>query len=143
MNTVILIVIAVLVYTMFATFNAQSGGRIDPALSSLIFNGLAAAVSLIVILVQPHVSSVAPLATKASGVVYSVLAGVTVGAFSILLIRIYGRGGELSYVFPAIYGGAIALAAAVGWLILKDSVSTLRVAGVVVIVAGIGMLAAG
>jgi transporter family protein len=127
-------------YTLFGTFNAQAGGRIDAALSSVIFNGLAAALSLAVVLWQHFASTTPPVATRVSGVMYSILAGVAVGVFSILLIGIYGRGGELSYVFPAIYGGAIALTAAIGWLVLKDTVTPLRVAGVFAIVVGIVLL---
>jgi bacterial/archaeal transporter family protein len=132
--------IAVVVYTLFGTFNAQAGGRIDAALSSVIFNGVAAAIALAVVVVQ-RLSGDAPVALRLSGVTYSVLAGISVGVFSIVLIKIYGRGGQLSFVFPTIYGGAIVLAAIVGWLVLKDDVTTLRLAAVGVIVAGIGMLA--
>jgi multidrug transporter EmrE-like cation transporter len=139
-NLVVPIALAIVAYTLFGAFNAQAGGRIDAALSSAIFNGLAAAIALAVVAVQ-RLAGPAPVALRPSGVIYSVLAGVAVGVFSIVLIRIYGRGGQLSYVFPTIYGGAIALTAAVGWLVLKDDVTPLRVAGVCVIVAGIGMLA--
>jgi hypothetical protein len=50
----------------------------------------------------------------------------------------YARGGTLSFVFPTIYGGAIALADCVGWTIVKRSQSALHVVGVGLIVAGIG-----
>jgi transporter family protein len=139
-NIAVPIALAIVAYTLFGTFNAQTGGRIDAALSSAIFNGLAAAVALAVVAVQ-RLGGTAPVALRLSGVMYSVLAGVAVGVFSIVLIKIYGRGGQLSYVFPTVYGGAIALAATVGWLVLKDDVTPLRLAGVCVIVAGIGMLA--
>jgi hypothetical protein len=46
----------------------------------------------------------AHVATQTAGVLYSVLAGIAI-ANSTFLITIYGRGGELSYVFPVIYGG--------------------------------------
>ena len=139
-NLVVPIALAIVAYALFGTFNAQAGGRIDAALSSAIFNGVAAAIALAVVAVQRLAGS-APVALRPTGVIYSVLAGVAVGVFSIVLIKIYGRGGQLSYVFPTIYGGAIALTAAVGWLVLKDDVTPLRLAGVCVIVAGIGMLA--
>ena len=139
-NIAVPIALAVLLYTLFGTFNAQAGSRIDAALSSAIFNGLAAVIALAVVVVQ-RLNGSAPVATRLSGVVYSVLSGVAVAVFSIVLIKIYGRGGQLSYVFPTIYGGAIALTATVGWLLLKDDVTPLRMAGVCVILAGIGMLA--
>jgi transporter family protein len=139
-NIAVPIALAVLVYTLFGTFNAQAGGRIDAALSSAIFNGLAAAIAIVVVVAQ-RLGGSTPVAVRLSGVVYSVLAGVAVAVFSIVLIKIYGRGGQLSFVFPTIYGGAIALTAVVGWLVLKDDVTPLRLTGVGVIVAGIGMLA--
>jgi bacterial/archaeal transporter family protein len=141
-NVALPIAAAVVTYTLFGTFNAQAGGRIDAALSSTIFNGLAALISLGVVLWQWHAHEAGQVTAQASGVVYSLLAGVAVGGFSILLIGIYGRGGELSYVFPAIYGGAIALTAVIGWLLLGDTVDLLRVVGVGAIVVGIGLLAA-
>jgi bacterial/archaeal transporter family protein len=139
-NLAVPIVLAVVVYTLFGTFNAQAGGRIDAALSSAIFNGLAAAIALAVVVVQ-RLGGSAPVPLRPSGVMYSVLAGLAVGVFSIVLIKIYGGGGQLSYVFPTIYGGAIALAAIIGWLVLKDDATPLRLVGVCVIVAGIGILA--
>jgi len=140
-NIALPIAAGVVIYALFGTFNAQAGGRIDAALSSTIFNGLAALISLGVVLWQRHASETVHVAAQLSGVAYSLLAGVAVGAFSILLIGIYGRGGELSYVFPAIYGGAIALTAVIGWLLLGDTVTSMRVLGVGAIVAGIGLLA--
>ena len=135
------LVVAILAYALFGTFNAQSGGRIDAALSSAIFNGLAAFLSLAVFLWQRYAAAGATTATQVSGVVYSLLAGVAVGVFSILLIGIYGRGGELSYVFPTIYGGAIALTAVIGWLVLRNNATPLRVTGVLAIAVGVGLLA--
>ena len=140
LNIAVPIGLAIVVYALFGTFNAQAGGRIDAAVSSSIFNGLAAIIALGVVVVQ-RLSGEPQVVVRASGVIYSVLAGIAVGVFSIVLIRIYGRGGQLSFVFPMIYGGAIALTAIIGWLVLRDDVSVLRVAAVCLIVAGIGLLA--
>jgi transporter family protein len=139
-NIAVPIGLAIVAYALFGIFNAQAGGRIDAAVSSAIFNGLAALIALAVVVGQ-RLGDDSPVVLRASGVVYSVLAGIAVGAFSIVLIRIYGRGGQLSFVFPTIYGGAIALAAIIGWLVLRDEVSVLRVAAVCLIVAGTGLLA--
>jgi drug/metabolite transporter (DMT)-like permease len=56
-------------------------------------------------------------------------------------VTIYGRGGQLSFVVPAVYGGAIAITAVVGWTILGDVFSWSHLAGVAGIVIGIGLLA--
>jgi len=136
----IALVASVLAYALFGTFNAQAGGRIDPALSSTVFNGVAAVLSLVVVLLQKYAAHSTTIPTRVSGVVYSLLAGVAVGAFSILLINIYQRGGQLSYVFPVVYGGAIALTAVIGWLLLSNAVSPLRLTAVAIIAAGIVLL---
>lgn len=140
LNIAVPIGLAIVVYALFGTFNAQAGGRIDAALSSAIFNGLATIIALTVVVVQ-RLNGESSVVLRASGVIYSVLAGIAVGVFSIVLIRIYGRGGQLSFVFPTIYGGAIALAAIIGWLVLKDDVTVQRVVAVFLIAAGIGLLA--
>jgi multidrug transporter EmrE-like cation transporter len=139
-STPLLIVIGVVLYAAFAIFNSRAGGRIDPSLSSAIFNGLGAAIPLLVYLILRGAERGAT-ATTAAGVVYSVLAGITIAAFSILLIALYGRGADLSVVFPIIYGGATAVAAVVGWVLFGETASVLKIIGVVAIVCGAGLLA--
>ena len=140
MSTSLLLTLAVVVYALFGIFVSQAGGKINASLSSAILNGLGGLLPLIIWQVQ-RVTRGGLVATKPSGLVFSILAGVAVAAFSILLVTLYGRGGELSYVFPIIYGGAIAITAVVGWLVLGDVFSWTHLAGVTGIVAGIGLLA--
>ena len=140
MSTNVLLALAVVVYALFGIFVSQAGGKIDATLSSGILNGIGGLLPLIIWQAQ-RMTRAGGVATKPSGLLFSVLAGVAVAAFSILLVSLYGRGGELSYVFPIIYGGAIAITACVGWLVLGDVFTWARLAGVVGIVAGIGLLA--
>ena len=135
-----LVVLGIVLYALFAVFTSRAGGRIDAAASSLIFNGLGAVVPLCVLLIARFARHVQVTATR-DGYAYSVLAGLAIAGFSILLIKIYARGGSLSDVFPTIYGGAIALAAVIGWVTVRDSFSLARALGVGLIVAGIGLIA--
>jgi uncharacterized membrane protein len=132
---------AALVYTVFAICNARSGGRIDPSLGSFIFNGLGAVVAIGVYVVQVWIRHVHPIDAEPSGIAYSVVAGFAIGTFSVIFITIYGRGGNLSYVLPVVYGASIALSTAIGFLVFKEPVSVTRVVGVGAIVTGIGLLA--
>lgn len=140
MNTLTLIILATVLYAAFAVFTSRAGGQIDPSLSSFIFNGLGAVIPLLALYVARGVHHGATHATR-QGYVSSIIAGLAIAGFSVLLIRIYARGGTLSFVFPTIYGGAIALAACVGWITVKHSLSALHVVGVGLIVAGIGLTA--
>lgn len=140
MSTTLLLVLAVLVYAAFATLTSRAGGHIDARLSSGVLNGVGGLLPLALWLVV-RTARGAMVPTRPAGLVYSVLAGLAVGLFTILLVTIYARGGELSFVFPIIYGGAIALTALVGWTALGDTFSWLHLASVAGIVVGIGLLA--
>jgi uncharacterized membrane protein len=139
-STTVLLILATLVYAAFGIFASQAGGRIDAKLSSVILNGIGAVLPFALWQVQ-RITRGGLIASRPSGLLFSILAGLAVGVFSILLVTLYGRGGELSFVFPVIYGGAIALTAVIGWLALGDAFTWTRLAGVVVIVVGIGLLA--
>jgi len=140
MNIALLMALAMLVYAFFGIFTSLAGGKIPATLSSAILNGVGAVLPLIVWHIQ-RMGRGGQIPTTPLGVLFSVLAGLTVAAFSILLVTMYGRGGELSFVFPVVYGGAIALAALAGWLALGDTFSWPHLAGVITIVIGIGLLA--
>jgi drug/metabolite transporter (DMT)-like permease len=139
-STTVLLILATLVYAAFGIFASRAGGRIDAKLSSVILNAVGAILPLALWQLQ-RMSRAGVMPSSPSGLVFSILAGLAVGAFSILLVTLYARGGELSFVFPVIYGGAIALTAVVGWIALGDAFTWARLAGVVGIVIGIGLLA--
>ena len=140
MSTTALLVLATLVYAAFGIFASQAGGRIDAKLSSGILNGIGAVLPFALWQLQ-RMTRGGLIASSPSGLVFSILAGLAVGVFSIVLVTLYARGGELSFVFPVIYGGAIALTAVIGWVALGDAFTWTRLAGVVGIVIGIGLLA--
>jgi uncharacterized membrane protein len=140
MSTTVLLVAATLVYAAFGIFASQAGGRVDAKLSSAILNGVGAALPFALWQVQ-RIGRAGGVASQPLGLVYSVLAGIAVGVFSIVLVTLYGRGGELSFVFPTIYGGATAITAVFGWVVLGDAFSWLRACGVAGIVIGIALLA--
>ncbi|MEO8424335.1 MAG: hypothetical protein ABI595_10575 [Actinomycetota bacterium] len=140
MSTTTLLILATVVYAAFGILASQAGGRIDAKLSSGILNGIGAILPLAIWQLQ-RMTRGGLMASRPSGLVFSILAGVSVGVFSVLLVTLYGRGGELSFVFPVIYGGAIALTAVIGWVALGDAFTWTRLGGVVGIVIGIGLLA--
>ncbi|MFN8232930.1 MAG: hypothetical protein U0V56_05500 [Actinomycetota bacterium] len=140
MSTAALVALATIVYAGFAVFTSRAGGKLDPKLGSAILNGVGAALPLAVWQVQ-RMSRGGLVQTRPEGLLFSVLAGVAVGVFSILLVTVFARGGELSFAIPTIYGGAIAITAVVGWLAFGEHFSWLRLAGVCGIVIGIGLLA--
>ena len=140
MSTTMLLILATLAYAAFGILTSQAGGKIDAKLSSGILNGVGAILPLAIWQIQ-RMTRGGLMSSRPSGLVFSILAGLAVGVFSILLVTLYGRGGELSFVFPVIYGGAIATTAIVGWVALGDAFSWVHLGGVAGIVIGISLLA--
>jgi uncharacterized membrane protein len=70
------------------------------------------------------------------------LAGVAILLFSVLLARIFNRGGNLVYVIPLVYGGAMVLSSLFGWLFLKEKVTGLQALGLALVVFGVTCIVA-
>jgi len=138
MSLLPLIIIATVCYALFDVFAARASKGIDANQSSVIFNGLGALIPLGILAVAKARGAKAVVPTG-EGILYSVLAGVAIAAFSVLLIKIFEKGG-LSYVVPVIYGGAIVLTALTGWIAFKEQFSALQAVGVMVVVLGIGVI---
>ena len=139
MSLIVLIILATILYTLFDIFASKASSRIDANLSSVIFNGLGAILPLVIYVFYKFSKGARLVTTTSSGIIYSILAGVAIAGFSILLIKIFEKGG-LAYVVPLIYGGTIVLASLTGWLIFKESVSGLQILGIAVVVIGIGLI---
>lgn len=136
MNLLILIIFATITYTLFDVFAAQAGNKIDANFSSVIFNGLGMIIPLIIYIYYKFVNGVQLVSTTTSGIIYSILAGVSIAVFSVLLIKIFEQGG-LAYAVPLIYGGVICLTALIGWFFFKENISLLQGVGIMVIAMGI------
>ena len=139
MTLFILIIFATIFYTLFEIFTSRAGNRIDASLSPIIFNGLGAIVQLLNYVCLKFIKGAKLITATTSGIIYSVLAGVAIALFSILLIKIFEKGG-LAYVIPLIYGGSIVLASLAGWLIFKESISGLQTVGILIVVVGITLI---
>lgn len=139
MGYAILMILAIVTYTLFGIFVSKASGHISSGLSALLFNGLGAVLPLVAIYSVASLRKAENVATTSSGIIYSILAGVAIAAFSVLLIKLFQRDG-VSFVMPMIYGGSIVLASIVGWLVLKETFSVTQLIGVIVIVAGVGIV---
>lgn len=133
---IVLLILAVVLYAIFITFVSRAGGKIDDGLGGFIFNGIGALVPIAVFLAMKASHAKGMLPTTKNGVLYSVLAGVAIGLFTLVVMKIFQKG-SLGYVMPIIYGGAILLSSIAGWLWFSASINTLQVVGLLLVVAGI------
>jgi len=135
---VLWILIAGVLYALFDFFVAKGSVHSDAFAANGIFNGIGALLPLLVFVVlrarhtQGH--------TSKYGVIMDVIAGVLIAVFSVILVKLFARGGNLAYVLPAIYGLVVVFGALLGHFVLKEQVSMLQMAGIVVTALGVGMI---
>ncbi len=136
MPLIVLILLCTLFYTLFAIFAGLAGGKVDNWLAAILYNGIGTVIPFAV-----YIMSRTKGKTTASGIFFAGLAGIGIFLFSVILARVFNRGGNLAYVIPVVYGGAIALSSLFGWLALKEKVSGIQAAGIVFIIAGVACVA--
>ncbi|MGI4822587.1 MAG: EamA family transporter [Janthinobacterium lividum] len=84
-----------------------------------------------------------PLVVSGKGLTLAALAGVSVGIAEILTFVVFSRGVPASVGTPVIVGGSVLLAALLGLVVLREALSFGQAGGLVLIVAGIALLARG
>lgn len=139
MPLIVLIAAAAVSYTVFTLALARAGAGAGPYLTSGIYLAVGAVVSFLAEIAVRASKTERLVPTTTSGIVWSVVAGVLIGAFSIILVKIFGRGG-LAYVMPVVYGGTIVLSVVAARLLFKETIVGLQLAGILVIAAGIAMV---
>ena len=133
MQLIILTVLATIFYSVFVIFAGLAGGKINSWLAVVMYNAIATIIPLAIYLFTSAKES----KTTLRGIIY---AGIGVLVFSLLLARIFNRGGNLGFVIPTIYGSAIVLTTGFGWLFLKEKVTGLQTAGLALVVIGVAVI---
>ena len=133
---IVLIALCAVFYAGFEIFAALAGGKINSWLAAVFYNGIGTLIPLII-----YVSTTANKGkTTWKGILFASLAGIAIMLFSVLLANIFNRGGNLSYVIPVIYGSAIVFSGMFGIFVLKDKVNPIELAGLVLIILGVGLV---
>ena len=115
----------------------QSAGRIQPNLGAFIYSVSAAAVLggwLLVVRMRDTIDA------TSAGVAWSVGTGVFFGAFTGVLFLLFAAGASLSITVPVVRIGGIALASALGLIVLGEHLSVQYVIGVAVTAVGIALV---
>ena len=139
MLTPILILLATIAYAAGTLLIARASLYIDSNLAGTIVNILAGLIPMTVFFLIGVSQVSSP--EKSRGILLAVLAGVAIAIFTISLTKVFSLGGNLSYVTPVVYGGAILITSMVGWAAFKESISLLQAAGIGMILAGILLVA--
>ena len=136
MQLIILTVLATIFYSMFVIFAGLSGGKINSWLAVVLYNVTGTLVPLVIYLFTSSKGN----KTTLRGIIYASFAGIGIMIFSIILAKIFHKGGNLGFVIPTIYGSAIVLTTGFGWLFLKEKVTSLQTVGLALVVIGVAVI---
>jgi transporter family protein len=129
---------AAILYGMHQIFTRMASNRIGDGLGGFVVEATAAA-SIFAYLVFLYLSGQWKQDFTASGVFYSVLTGICVGAGTVLFFLLFQKGGPLSAV-PMILAGGASLMAVAGIFFFKESASLSRLLGIVLSIVGLFLL---
>jgi transporter family protein len=120
-------------------FIKLAANHLPPAVGAVVLQLVAAALGatwLLKLKLQGQ-----PLVVSGKGLALAALAGLSVGVAEILTFVVFGRGLPASIGTPVIVGGSVLLAALLGLVVLREALTLGQAGGLVLIVAGIALLA--
>ena len=137
-----LALLAALGLALYNVFLKLAAGHLPPAVGAVVLQLVAAALGgawlLRLKLLGPPLPPV-----SGRGLGLAALAGLGVGVAEILAFTVFGRGVPAAVGTPVVVGGSVLLTALLGLAVLRESQSVPQVGGLVLIVAGIALLARG
>ena len=131
-------VIAAVLYGAHQIFTRMAADHIGEGLGGFVVEATAA-LSILSYLAFLWLANRWDQKSSLSGIVYSVLTGICVGAGTIAFFLLFQRGGPLSSV-PAILAGGAAIMAVAGILFFREPPSSQRIVGIAFPVIGLFLL---
>jgi len=129
---------AAVLYGLHQIFTKLAADKIGDGLGGFVVEATAA-MTILLYLAWLRFAGTWNQTWSLSGVIYSVLTGICVGAGTILFFLLFQKGGPLSAV-PMVLAGGAALMAIVGILFFKESASMPRLLGIVMALVGLYLL---
>lgn len=139
--TYVLLALTAMMFGLYNVFIKLSSEHIQPVLGAVVLQFIAAFLGL-GLLFYMHRTGTA-LHSSARGVGLAVAAGVAIGLVEILTFVIFGRGIPVAVGNPLIVGGSLVVTTGIGITLLREVLSPLQLVAVVLIVAGVALLAFG
>jgi transporter family protein len=129
---------AAILYGLHQVFTKMAADKIGDGLGGFVVEGTAA-LSILSYLVILRTSGHWHQNYSSTGIFYSALTGICVGAGTILFFLLFQKGGPLSAV-PMVLAGGMAIMAIVGIFFFKEAASWPRLLGIVLSLIGLFLL---
>ena len=131
-------IIAAVTFGVWTVFHKYASGSINNLFGAIVVSLTAVVVGLIFLL--PKLKDTV-LFTSSKGIIFAVLAGVCALAIDFFALKAYSTGMPIAVAGPIILGGSVAISAIIGFFV-GDTITFLRVLGVLLITAGAAILGA-
>ena len=128
-------------YSVFVILLSKMGSKLPSSLGAAIFSCVSGLLAFGYYMYERLSFKTSLLATSTMGLWYAVIAGVVIGIWNVVLILVFARGANISYVQPLVYGlGAVAIPTCVGVFFFKESISLVQGFGISFILLGFGLV---
>ena len=134
---IIFALIAAIAFGVWTVFHQLAADKINYLFGAIIVSFTAVITGLIFLL--PKIKSTT-LCSNPKGILFAVLAGFCALAIDYFALKAYGSGLAISVAGPIIIGGSIAIAALIGFF-MGDSITLMKVFGLLLVIVGSGILA--
>ena len=141
MNWIPIAAIAALCLAFYNLFIKLAAQHVPAAVGAVVLQLVAAALGCLWLLKLKLQGQ--PLALSGQGLGLAALAGLGVGLAEILTFVVFQRGVAAAVGTPVIVGGSVLLTAVLGTLVLRETLGWMQLAGILLVVAGIVLLARG
>ena len=131
-------IMAAILYGLHQVFTKLAADGISDGLGALVVE-TTAALTIAIYVVFLWLTNSWTMKVTASGIWYSVLTGICVGAGTVMFFLLFQKGGQLSAV-PMVLAGGATLMAISGILFFREPASWPRLLGIVLSIAGLLLL---
>jgi bacterial/archaeal transporter family protein len=138
MNWLIFALIAIGGYALFNFFLMFSADKISAPIGVAIIGSMTVVVALIAI-ISMNISGQEFLITS-DGIKFAILAGLFTAIAELAYYIMYLKGTNLSIGTPLVVGGTILIATILGVIILSETLSIVKIIGVITTIVGIILL---
>lgn len=128
--------LTVIFYSVFDLFVKLSSDKMNAYLNAFIIN-LVATLFLVAFVIYSYFSGEKLLTVKPGGWLFSILAGLAIGAASIFFVKMFATGTNLSIGVPLVRVGMVVIGSILGVVLLKEGFSPKYILGVLLAVVGL------
>ena len=134
---IIFALVAAIALGVWTVFHQLAADKINYLFGAIIVSLTAVVAGLIFLL--PKIKTTT-LYSNPKGILFAMLAGLCALAIDYFALKAYGSGLAISVAGPIIIGGSIAIAALIGFF-MGESITLMKVLGLLLVIAGSGILA--